>query len=116
MQDDRIWKDTIACDRWSNGHWLNFTFLTRQAELYLKYLGHGEHTEWRNELRFLVRIEEWIAIFGLDWKNELRFWSGLKEWNAILVQIEEWIAIFGQDWGINWHAMYVRRDPDKQFK
>ncbi len=24
------------------------------------------------------------------------------------------IAIFGPDWGVNWHAMYVRRDPVKR--
>ena len=33
------------------------------------------------------------------------FWSGL--WNEL--------RFFGLDWGMNWHAMYVRRDPVKRY-
>ncbi len=55
-----------------------YIWLTDEDSLMCCILRHDKHTDWRNKLRFLVRIEEWIYDI----------WSGLKEWIAILVQIE----------------------------
>ncbi len=58
-------------------------------------LGDDEHMEWRNELRFLARNEEWIA------KN----WG---MWNELILKLDWILKIllqnfvflpFGKDWG-----------------